>query len=313
MTDTLERGTISFFYRPRVQREEPTGLDDVQRLYVVLSPVEGDHPHRLIVIGRKRLPGPDEPPRRRRFWAVVDVVSDDPARIRDALAPYDYDTKTRGRRHQPGGRPAGEGVYRVVRHGTHTHLAYALELPPRRGPVQRALNIAPEASYVLAVKNPASPGLRPDEAELPPTQRGVFRGRRFAPAEPVDLLDHERVELVLVATSNDVEAELGIDLEAEAERRWTTDLFQDLRVDVTRSPIRPHPGPEGRPERDRRAGPRADDARRCRGRDDGQRAWARLRASWAAALSRIAWMRMKPAESDCWKPPSMSMLERSRS
>lgn len=238
MTDTLERGCIYFFYRPRVEQESPAGLDDVQRLYLVLSPDAG-HPHRLVVIGRKRLPDPNDAPRRRRFWSVIDVVATDAARIREALAPYDYDTKTRGRRHQPGGRPAGEGVYRILRHGDHTHLAYALELPPRHGDVQRALNIAPEASYVLAVKNPASPGLRPGEAELPDRERDVFRGRRFAPADPTDLLDHERIELVLVASSSDVEAELGVSLEAEAERLWTADLFQDLRVNVTATPVRP--------------------------------------------------------------------------
>ncbi|GLU21877.1 hypothetical protein SLE2022_379890 [Rubroshorea leprosula] len=39
-----ERGEIFFFYRPRVNKEEVHGADDVQRLYVVLRPESGEKP-----------------------------------------------------------------------------------------------------------------------------------------------------------------------------------------------------------------------------------------------------------------------------
>ncbi|MBI5441761.1 MAG: hypothetical protein HY900_11200 [Deltaproteobacteria bacterium] len=35
---TLESGDIYFLYRPRVGEEDPLGLGDVQRLYMLLSP-----------------------------------------------------------------------------------------------------------------------------------------------------------------------------------------------------------------------------------------------------------------------------------
>lgn len=39
-----ERGEIFFFYRPRVNREEAHSPDDVQRMYIVLSPESGEKP-----------------------------------------------------------------------------------------------------------------------------------------------------------------------------------------------------------------------------------------------------------------------------
>lgn len=60
-------------------------------------------------------------------------------------------------RELPAARPAGEGVYAIVRHDSHTHLAYSLELPRKPGKVQRDLRIDDEASYILTVKNPEKP------------------------------------------------------------------------------------------------------------------------------------------------------------
>ena len=51
----LERGDISFAYRPRIDAPAAHGFDDVQRLYMILSP-PGSGSHRLIIIGEKRLP-----------------------------------------------------------------------------------------------------------------------------------------------------------------------------------------------------------------------------------------------------------------
>lgn len=39
-----ERGEIFFFYRPKVEREEAHGPQDVQRLYIVLQPESGERP-----------------------------------------------------------------------------------------------------------------------------------------------------------------------------------------------------------------------------------------------------------------------------
>jgi hypothetical protein len=200
MTQVLERGDIYFVYRPRVQEHDVESLADVQRSYIVLSP-HGQRMYRLIVLGRKRLP---EPRTRERVWGFVDKVSRKPGDIVDAFEQAVYGTKTRGERTQPAARPAGEGVYAIVRHADHTHLAYELELPERPGEVQHALEIAPEANYVLSVKNPEQPpppgaALRAErEAVFPQRLQERFQDRRFAAVDPPDFLNYEGAEVLLI-------------------------------------------------------------------------------------------------------------------
>lgn len=243
MTDILETGDLAFFYRPRVEEEDPHGLDDVQRLQLALRP-HGSGGYRLLVVGRKQLPDPAAGGQD-RFWGFVDDAGEDAAEVEAHLAAEDYHTATRGERHQPAARPAGEGVYAIARHGDHTHLAYVLELPEEPGEVQEALGIEPQASYVLAVKNPQAPsppqaGLSSgQQADLPERLQEVFAGRRWADADPVELLDHPGVELLLTAASEEPEAELGIELPAEDEDPASADVFTALRVRRDAHPLEP--------------------------------------------------------------------------
>lgn len=100
-TDFLEKGLIYFFYRPRVGETEVKSLVDVNRLYVLLSPQQIIHPsnatkvHRLLLIGRKKLP---EPSPRHRFWVLVEKTSENIADIHDFLGKETYDTQTMGER-----------------------------------------------------------------------------------------------------------------------------------------------------------------------------------------------------------------------
>jgi hypothetical protein len=242
MVDVLERGDIFFVYRPRVQEESAEGLEDVQRSYMVLSP-EGKQSHRLIVLGQKRLPevrdGGD------RVWGYVDMVERDPRKIRDELGRQTYSTKTRGERVRPEARPAGEGVYALVRHEDHTHLAYELELPKRPGEVQEALEIEPEASFIISIKNPDAPsppgvGLRGErKVDFPRRLQERFRGRRFADADPPDLLDYEGAEVLLIGAEEDVSDELGIQLNPERETLDTAEIFTELRLRKGEHPTEP--------------------------------------------------------------------------
>jgi hypothetical protein len=241
--ETLERGDIYFFYRPRVEREDPGGRGDVQNLHLVLSP-DGKRSYRLINVGRDKLPDPSRKGRA-RFWCFVEMATGKPRELVDALGPETYQTKTRGERHQPAARPAGEGVYQIVRHGDHTHLVYALELPDEPGEVQQELGIEPEASYILSVKNPDAP--TPEGAGLPDRARAEyprelsdrFRGRKFADVDPPDFLDHAGAELLLVAASADVEAELGLHLDTEDEDASSAEIFRDLHLRKTAQPTAP--------------------------------------------------------------------------
>lgn len=201
-----ERGDIFFLYRPKVERAEAHGLDDVERFHLVLRP-EGRRLWRLILLGRKRLPDLDA---HARHWGFVDAVAHGPDEVRAAFGPLDYHTKTRGERHVAVARPAGEGVYAPVRNGAGLHLAYRLELPREPGPVQRALGIEAEAAYALSVKNPEAPGaalLGEGRARLPRAEQRLFRGRRYE-AESAAPLDHEGVEILLAGEGRDAGAGL---------------------------------------------------------------------------------------------------------
>ncbi|HYG98257.1 MAG TPA: hypothetical protein VD837_03940 [Terriglobales bacterium] len=170
MAEVLERGDVFFLYRPKVNEENPEQLSDIQRFYMVLKP-DGKDRYRRIVIGQKYLSNIEE---HERNWAFVEVVGT-AEQVHEDLKAEDYQTKTRGERHQPAVRPAAEGRYAIVRHENHTHLAYALELPRKTGKAQEEFQIEDQGSYIVSVKNPnvGSPrnaGL-PEEQKAPTTRR----------------------------------------------------------------------------------------------------------------------------------------------
>jgi hypothetical protein len=169
----IECGDIYFLYRPAVGVDEAHGFKDVRRLYILLKPW-GTQIYRLLIVGRKKLPAPEE---HDRFWAFVWRVFKDRAGLNEELGYEEYQTKTRGVRKIPLARPAAEGIYTIVRHGDHTHLAYFLELPKHEGPVERELNIKREASYIIAVKNPETPS-PPIPASARSTKRNIQRNYR---------------------------------------------------------------------------------------------------------------------------------------
>ncbi|MDB5483794.1 MAG: hypothetical protein JWO83_4847 [Caulobacteraceae bacterium] len=232
VTPLIEQGDIYFLYRPRVGTDEVRGLEDVQRVYMILRP-QGARKFRLLIIGRKRLP---DPGRHDRFWAFVYKVFSSRASLSEELGQTRYRTRTRGVREEAPVRPVAEGVYALVRHGDHTHLAYVLELPQRPGPAERELNIRRQASYIIAVKNPeaATPpdaGLDPEhEAHFPKTQRERFQGRRFIPVETASFLDYPGAELVLIGAAEDPQKELGLEFHPDHETEHTADVLKDLRL-----------------------------------------------------------------------------------
>jgi hypothetical protein len=240
-TALLERGDIVFLYRPRVGHDEAHGLEDVERFYMLLKPWQRQV-FRLILLGRKRLPDPEE---HDRFWAFVWRVFTNRKALNDELGEQEYATKTRGIRKVAAARPAAEGIYAIARHGGHTHLAYAIELPTRRGPAERDLNIEREASYIIAVKNPQAPsppnaGLAAHEqAQFPKSLQDKFEGRRFLPVDPPDFLDHEGAELMLIGARENPEQELGIAFEPDKEGAHHADVFKILKLprDVAREPL----------------------------------------------------------------------------
>ena len=230
MVEVLERGNIYFVYRPKEERP-PQGVEDVQRFYLVLKP-QGKARFRLLQIGQKELPRVQDGGQ--RYWGFVEKVGQRAEEVEDELEAQPG---------QPVARPAGEGVYAIVRHENHTHLAYALELPGGPGPVQRALRIAPEASYVLAVKNPEAPsprgmGLSEErQARFSPELQRRFLGRRFIEVDPPDFLDYPGAEVLLIGAARDVSEELGLELDPQRETEETAEVFNELRMERERHPV----------------------------------------------------------------------------
>lgn len=238
--NVLERGRIYFLYRPAMEETTPAGVVDLQRLFMVLHPAGGER-RRLLVVGHKKLP--DVHDAHQRYWGFVDRVAED---LGEKLGWSDHDPETGSARPQAAARPAGEGTYALVRHGDHAHLAYKLALPEAPGEVQAALNIAPEASYVLSVKNPeaSSPqgmGLEPERrAAFPEALQQRFGDRRFIALDEPAFLDHEGAEILLMAPHEDVEDELGLALEVEAKEG--PEVFDDLSIEKTERATEPLKG-----------------------------------------------------------------------
>jgi len=237
--EILERGNIYFFYRPAVGEDAPKGLVDVQRFHFVLSP-EGRELFRMITVGKKRLPEPDDAGQ--RFWGFVEKVGQTSGEMVEEL---ERGQMRDGFGTKRSARPAGEGVYALARHGNHTHLLYALELPAEPDEVQRELHIEKQGSYLLSVKNPEAgspPSVGLDEerkAELPKELQERFGSRRFIAIDTPEFLDYEGAELLLMGSDEGPAGDLDIDLEPECESEETANLFQELEIDRDRHPVEP--------------------------------------------------------------------------
>jgi hypothetical protein len=136
-------------------------------------------------------------------------------------------------------RPVAQGVYRIVRHEDHTHIAYVLELPKATGGAQAAFELENEASYIISIKNPEnrSPFVTDLEqpVDLPIQLREKFQGRRFCEADPPDLLNHAGIEFVLISAVESVLAEnvieeLGFDFQPEDESLASANILNDLKM-----------------------------------------------------------------------------------
>ncbi|KAF9375023.1 hypothetical protein CPC16_000944 [Podila verticillata] len=192
----LEKGLVYFFYRQKVDVDHASSPEDVQRLYLLLSPDEAigrlktaetskeysaskssknddKAHHRLVIIPRKSLPKKGQKYNQpgSRNWAFVDIASPDLSVIKKSLGEYTYSTKTRGDRTQSAARLVAEARYELVYnldHRPHTsHFIYTLEVPAEPGPVQEAFNIEKVGQFMIQVKNP--------QIQTPATEQGAQR------------------------------------------------------------------------------------------------------------------------------------------
>jgi len=169
----LEKGIIYFFFRGRVNIDEPSKVDDIARSYIILRPIAKDAKlgsgpigdagnSRLCAIPKKVLPqsGKD------KWISFVEKAGTSFQQLKDEfLSSSEYDTKTAGTRHSPAATPIGEGVYAITSTGRESHLVYMLTLPEKLGEVQQKIGLKEKGSFIISTKNPEFPG--PAYARLP--------------------------------------------------------------------------------------------------------------------------------------------------
>lgn len=176
----MEKGTVDFFFKPKIGLKTATSMAEVQRFHMLLrpeevngkvAPVKAPFKARLLIFGAKSMPATHgRSTGELLHWAFVHKVDDVDLIVKNHLESREYETKTKGHREQQGAQPAGHGLYEFV----HLHkpgrpkkrgpgttksreecvFAYVLEVPQQPGPVQAAFHIHKEAAYYCRVKNP---------------------------------------------------------------------------------------------------------------------------------------------------------------
>jgi hypothetical protein len=99
----------------------------------------------------------------------------------------------------------------------HTHLVCRLELPSKdkEDEPQESLNIEREGSFIIHIKNPDQHGGSPQftglqnkrKARFPAHLQGQFGHNKTVHADPPDMLNYERCELLLISASDGIEEE----------------------------------------------------------------------------------------------------------
>jgi len=249
-SEIIEQGDIFFFYRPKVDTEEVERIKDVQRFYLITSPEKRNkNIYRLFLIGQKQLPEIVEgrSTSKERNWALNVLTTSNSEDIRRELLAAEYTTETRGKRRIAAAVPVGEGKYCIVKHDNHTELAYILELPKIPGSTQREFEIKKEASYIISVKNPdiTVPGYAAFSTEdkkpkYPKHIMEEFGDRRWIDVEDPELLNYENTQVLLIgARKEDVEEELGIEIDEEKETERSADMFKELKIRKEQVPLKP--------------------------------------------------------------------------
>lgn len=177
----LEKGFIYFFFRPRVNIDDPQSIDDVARSFFVLrptplgaqfdhgqGPVNKDASCRLMMLPKKKFPTSGK----ERDMGFVEKSGQSMQALHESfIAGTTYQTATRGERHTEDARPYAEGVYAITSTPRASHLAYVLTIPAEVGALQEDFGLRDRGSWIVQSKNPkyAGPpiGRLPKDPEYP--------------------------------------------------------------------------------------------------------------------------------------------------
>ncbi|QSS62037.1 hypothetical protein I7I51_04214, partial [Histoplasma capsulatum] len=248
-SNVLEKGVIYFFFRSKVGVEEPEGIADVARSFIVLRPLPrdvklgqcnlGDNQNcRLLVLPKKVLPKSS----RDRFMGFVEKAHTTTKTIKDSFLMSERQTATRGTTYTAAATPIAEGVYAIASKGRSSHLAYYLTIPSELGEVQKDIGLRRHGSFIASVKNPEYVGPEtarlPHGPEFPQKVQDEFNDLRWVPLQPT-FLDYPNAQFLLIGgTHHDPEeAEEAIEeLEHQNESRtyplnYDDIIYKDLGMD----------------------------------------------------------------------------------
>jgi hypothetical protein len=174
-SNMLEKGFIYFFFRPRVNIDEPHSFGDIARSFFVLrptplgakfdhgqGPVAKDARCRLMMLPKKKFPTSGK----ERDMGFVEKAGQSMQELHENfIAGKTYQTKTVGERHTEEARPYAEGVYAITSTPRASHLAYILTIPVELGSVQEEFGLRERGSWIVQSKSPKFPG--PPSGQLP--------------------------------------------------------------------------------------------------------------------------------------------------
>lgn len=215
-SNILEKGIIYFFFRPRVNIDEPHSVNDVARSFFVLRPTplgaefdESQGPFdkdalcRLLMLPKKKLP---TSPKERDMGFVEKAGQTMKDLQENFIAPSTYQTATRGERTVEEARPYAEGVYALTSTKRVTHLAYLLTIPSELGEIQETFGLHRRGSWIMQSKNPKFPGPSfaqlPKDPEYPLSVRDKFGDLRWVPLEP-EFIEYPNAQFLMIGEAQD--------------------------------------------------------------------------------------------------------------
>ncbi|KAI5280518.1 hypothetical protein KEM54_003671 [Ascosphaera aggregata] len=246
-SNVLEKGIIYFFFRGRVQIDEPESLDQVARSFIVFRPLPLDSTLaggaltdeqncRLVMLPKKILPTSPK----QRYMAFVEKAKVDVKTIRDSFAGEEHETKTRGVRHTPAATPYAEGVYAITHTNKTSHLSYVLTIPQQVSEVQEDFGLADRGSFIVASKNPKFPGPAiaqlPKGPDYPPDVVEKMGDLRWVPVQP-EFIDYLNAQIVIIGEKQESFGSGGLteDDEKGADGQTAADELEKLEhVDEVR-------------------------------------------------------------------------------
>lgn len=230
MTEATEKGDIYFFYRNKVDVERAESLKDIQRTYMILVPDDGKDKARMFIIGKKRMPKLNGDRSSAKEW-TMNIMTGKPKEIGEELAPIEYETKTEGARRISAAFPVAEGRYALVQMEDQTELAWRMVNPEKPGKPQEEMQLKPEASYVISVRNPdiQVEGFPEERPDYPQSLRKLFAEKRWINISKPELLDYENAQLVMIGARRNL-AELDVKVSGKPE------LFSNLGLDRKKWP-----------------------------------------------------------------------------